>query len=723
MSKIILAKSAGFCFGVSRSVKIAERELKSGKCFSLGPLIHNESVVRNLENQGLLVINSSEEAVPGSRVIIRAHGVSESEIESIKNKGAEVIDATCPYVKKIHEIVEEASKLGKHVIIIGEKEHPEVNGIYGRCNSAAVLANSRELESYINSKKELTEEAIIVVFQTTQTRQNLLECKQVLKKLCTNAQVFDTICFATLERQMQAKKLSGVCDAMVVIGAKHSANSRHLFRLCSANCANTQFVEDASELCFDALAKVSIIGITAGASTPQCIIWEVLNKMSDEINVSEIITEESPALETAAEAANETATENAAEVMAEAEEILTPENQKSDAEKTFDELLEGSLKTIYNGEVVSGTVVAISAKDVSVDLGTKYSAFIPADELTNDGELELESVVSLGDKIEAIVVRVNDVEGTAQLSKKRLDAAKSWNDIEQAHADGTVVSGVVKEENKGGVVVSVNGIRVFVPASRTGVPKNSPLSDIIKKPVNLKIIEMNRGRGRVIGSIRDAERAERRARSEAVWNEIEVGKEYKGVVKSLTHYGAFVDIGGVDGMVHVSELSWNRIKNPAEVVNIGDEIEVFVLDFDKEKHRISLGHKKQSDNPWNIFVSNNNVGDIINVKVVRIMPFGAFAEILPGVDGLIHISQIANRHISKPEDVLSIGDVLDVQITAIDTDKNRISLSARALITPAANEFNDNADISDAAEKAFVYELSETGEVSGIAPESSEEIQ
>ena len=391
-------------------------------------------------------------------------------------------------------------------------------------------------------------------------------------------------------------------------------------------------------------------------------------------------------------------------------------------------MLEDSLKTIYNGDKVSGTVVAITPTEVSVDLGTKYSAFIPATEFTDDGETKLEDAVHVGDPIEAIVVRVNDVEGTAQLSKKRLDAVKNWADIESAQEDGTVVEGIVTEENKGGVVVSVKGTRVFVPASQSGLPKDTPMTELLKKKVRLKITEVNRGRRRVVGSIRAVQQRERRERAEAIWGSIEVGKTYHGTVKSLTSYGAFVDIGGIDGMVHVSELSWNRIKNPAEVVSVGDELDVYVIGFDREAKRISLGYKKAEDNPWNKFVSTYNVGDVAKVKVVKLMPFGAFAEVMPGVDGLIHISQLANRRVGKPEEVVNPGDEVDVKITAIDNEKQKISLSIRALSEPEPaprrsrrREVEPEEELPvEPEEDALVYEVSETGEAKGVVPEDAE---
>lgn len=708
MSRVILAKSAGFCFGVSRSVKMAEELLKSGPCKSLGPLIHNEDVVSDLARRGLEVISDPSEVRPGDRVMIRSHGVSQAVEDALRAAGAEITDATCPNVSRIHRLVAEASANSRQVIVIGTAGHPEVQAICGRCTEPVVVGNAAELANWLENNVDKRTEPITVVVQTTQTENNLRECEKLIKKWCTKAEIFDTICFATSIRQEEAVKLASACGAMVVIGGKNSANSLHLAELCAERCANTQFVENSAQLDTGVLRDVKTIGMTAGASAPSWIIKEVLDKMSDEIMIQEN-PEVAPVEEAPVQAVEQPAEEAAPAVEAEA----------APAEKSFDEMLEDSLKTIYNGDKVSGVVVAITPTEVSIDLGTKYSAFIPTTEFTEDGEVKLEDAVHVGDTVEAIVVRVNDVEGTAQLSKKRMDAVKNWADIEAAQEAGTVVEGTVTEENKGGVVVSVKGIRVFVPASQSGLPKDTPMTQLVKQKVRLKITEVNRGRRRVVGSIRAVLQRERREKAEAVWNEIEVGKVYHGVVKSLTSYGAFVDIGGIDGMVHVSELSWSRIKNPAEVVSVGDELDVYVIGFDKEAKRISLGYKKAEDNPWTKFVNTYKVGDIAQVKVVKLMPFGAFAEVMPGVDGLIHISQIANRRIGKPDEVLSVGDVVDVKITAIDNDKQKISLSIRALSEPEPAPRRAAEPEAPAApeEDALVYEVSETGEATGNIPE------
>ena len=680
MRELRVAESAGFCFGVQRSVELAEKLIaEQGSCCCLGELIHNEDVVERLRSMGMQIINSPAEAKPGENVLIRAHGVAKNVYDELEAQGAVVTDASCPKVKAIHKIVSRASDEGRFVIIIGMRTHPEVEAICGWCGEHAVFENAAELETWLEKNIAIWTKAITVVVQTTQTRSNFNECCDIIKKRCTNAKISDTICLATFTRQEEAARLAAECDAMVVIGGKHSANSIHLAQICAEHCANVQFIERSEELDARLLENADTVGLTAGASTPAWIIKEVRNKMSDEIKIEET---------------------------------------KLENEKSFDEMLEETLKTIYNGDKVTGVVVAITGTEISVDLGTKYSGFIPTTEFTDDG-VKVEDAVKVGDTIEAVVVRVNDVEGTAQLSKKRLDAAKSWNDVEAAVEDGTVLEGVVTEENKGGVVVNVKGVRVFVPASQTDLPRDAELSQLIKKTVRLKITEVNKARKRVVGSIRRVAQAERRERTEAIWNEIEVGKKYHGVVKSLTSYGAFVDIGGIDGMVHVSELSWGRIHQPSEVLSVGDEVEVYVINFDKEKRKISLGYKDPEANPWTVFTNKYSVGDVAEVKIVKLMPFGAFAEVVDGVDGLIHISQIANRRIGKPEDVLSVGDVVEAKITAIDEDKHKISLSIRALGEPAPAEVKEEEEYDDEpGDDALVYEVSESGKATGVAPEA-----
>ena len=634
-----VAKSAGFCFGVSRAVELVEKAAQEGrKVATLGPIIHNRHVVDKFEKMGVRVIETPEEALPGETVIIRSHGISRAVYERLEAQKVEIIDATCPFVKRIHTIVSRACEEGRLPIIIGTPTHPEVEGIAGWCKDFRVFQDASELEKWVADEKISLNLAICMVSQTTSTESLWKLCGEFAKKQFTNLKIFDTICRATEYRQSEAAELSGVCQAMVVVGDPKSSNTGRLAMICREHCDRVFLVDNAAELKAEDFAGVTDVGITAGASTPAWIIKEV-NKTMSEITNAEAVQEEN-----------------------------------------FAELLEQSIKTLNTGDKVVGTVTGIGNTEVQVDLGTKHAGYIPYDEVSNDPSVKPEDILKVGDEIEVFVVRVNDQEGTVQLSKKKLDGLKVWDDMAAWVEDKTTVEGVITEENKGGLVANVKGIRVFIPASQSGIAKGGDMAGMVGKTVQMKITEVNRARRRVIGSIRAVSSEARKAAQEKIWSEIEVGKKYHGVVKSLTSYGAFVDIGGVDGMVHVSELSWNRIKTPADVVKVGDEIDVYVISFDPEKHKISLGYKTAEMNPWNQFMTNYAVGDVVDAKIVKLMTFGAFAEILPGVDGLIHISQIADRRIGKPEDVLSEGQDVKVKITDVDAENKRISLSIRALL-------------------------------------------
>ncbi len=706
------ARSAGFCFGVRRAVETAELALQAGPCCCLGELIHNSAVVDRLAQKGLRTITAPEELPEGERVVLRSHGVSRDTLQRLKARNAVILDATCPRVSRIHRLVEAAEAAGRLPVVIGAAEHPEILAIRGWCRESLVFSGAAELEEWLSKDPENPGKPITVVFQTTQTQENLISCKNLIKNVCTNSEIFDTICGATFTRQQEALELARRVDAMVVIGGRHSANSRHLAELCRSVCPRVYFIETASELDRTDWRGIQKVGITAGASTPAWIIKEVETKMCDEIKVEETVQ---PVPEETVAPVTE---EQAAPAAPAAEEAAAP--AKPEGEKSFDELLEDSIKTIYNGDTVSGVVVAITPTEVSLDLGTKHSGFIPVSEFTDDGT-DINDAVKVGDTIEAVAVRVNDMEGTVMLSKRRLDAVRFWSDIEAAAENGNIVEGKVTEENKGGVVVNVNGIRVFVPASQTGLPKGTELSQLVKQTVRLKLTEVNRGRRRVVGSIRAALNQERKERAAKIWDEIEVGSRYHGVVKSMTSYGAFVDIGGIDGMVHVSELSWSRINQPSDILKVGDEIDVYVINFDKEKKKISLGHKDPNENPWKRFLDTYKVGDVANVRIVKLMDFGAFAEVVPGVDGLIHISQIANRRIGKPDEVLTVGDMVDVKITNIDMDKHKISLSIRALSEPAPAPKPVVEEAAPAYHEpesdALVYEISADGQATGVIPD------
>ena len=635
---VTVAKSAGFCFGVSRAVELVEKAAGQGnRVLTLGPIIHNRHVVERFEKMGIQVIGQPEEASPGDTVIIRSHGVSRDVYKRLEARGATIIDATCPFVKRIHKIVSQAEREGQLPIIIGTPTHPEVEGIAGWCTQCKVFADVESLENWVLEEAVPADLPVCMVSQTTSTEFLWKKCVQFAKKQFTYLQTFDTICRATECRQREASELSQRCEAMVVVGDLKSSNTGRLAMICREHCDRVFLVDNASELNLDDFRGVSDVGITAGASTPAWIIKEVNKTMSETTNVEAV------------------------------------------QEENFAELLEQSIKTLNTGDKVVGTVTGIGNTEVQVDLGTKHAGYIPYDEVSTDSSVKPEDVLKVGDEIEVFVVRVNDQEGTVQLSKKKLDGLKVWDEMAGYVENKTTIDAVITEENKGGLVANVKGIRVFIPASQSGVAKGGDMSAMVGKPVQLKITEVNRARRRAIGSIRAVNAEARKAAQEKIWSEIEVGKKYHGTVKSLTSYGAFVDIGGVDGMVHVSELSWNRIKTPADVVKVGDEIDVYVISFDPEKHKISLGYKTDEMNPWNQFMSKYSVGDVVEAKIVKLMTFGAFAEILPGVDGLIHISQISDRRIGKPEDVLSEGQVVQVKITDIAENK-RISLSIRALL-------------------------------------------
>lgn len=638
--KIVLAQSAGFCYGVRRAVELAEETAQKGvPCVMLGSIIHNQDMIDRLAGQGIRCVNSVEEVPAGSAVIVRSHGESRAVHQALQARGAVILNATCPNVTHIHQLVSKAEEQGRIPVIIGTPDHPEVKAIAGWCEHPVVLSGEEDLSKWLENDPKNRDLPLTFVSQTTSTRKIWDSTVKKAKKECTNTEFFDTICGATSRRQEEAIRLARESDAMVVIGDRKSSNTKRLAELCREVCSNVQLIERAEDLDTNALSAAHQVGITAGASTPAWIIKEVHNKMSEEI---------------------------------------------LEMDKSFEEMLEESFKTLNTGDKVTGTVVAINPNEIQVELGIKYPGYIPMNELTDDPTVKVEDIVKVGDEIETYVMLVSDRDCQVKLSKKRLDMVKGWEDIENARENETVVEGVVTEDNKGGVVVSVKGIRVFVPASQTGLPRDTAMDTLLKQKVRLVITEVNRARRRVVGSISKVTRAERAAAAEAVWASIEAGKRYNGTVKSLTSYGAFVDIGGVDGMVHISELSWSRIKHPSEVVKVGDPVDVYVISADPEKKKISLGMKDNSQDPWTVFTTTYNVGDTANVRIVKLMTFGAFAEVVPGVDGLIHISQIADHRIEKPADVLAEGDKVDVKITDIDMENKKISLSIRALLEAAA---------------------------------------
>ncbi len=753
--EIKIADKAGFCFGVDRAVRIAYDVAKSGEknIFTYGMLIHNSDVTGDLEDMGIYCRENICDIPRGSAVIIRAHGISEAEQNFLTERNARIIDATCPFVKRIHNIVKEEYLKGRQIVIAGDKNHPEVKGINGWCNNSAIIIGADE--NYDEILQKNGEILLSLVAQTTMRKEKVKKIEIFLKKHFTNVEFFDTICNATEERQLAAKKLSDECDLMLVFGGKNSSNTQKLYEICCEGCKDTYKIENAKEL--NELAhllknkNLKKVGITAGASTPDKVIKEAKLTMAEITN-----------------------------------------------EMNFAEALEETLKPLTTGDIVKGVVIGITPTEVQVDIDGKYDGVIPANEMTNDPAADLKSLVKVGDEVDVFVVHVSDRDGVVTLSKKKIDAEKGLQELREDFEAGTVLSSRIVEIVKGGIVTIAKGIRVFIPASEAAERFVEDLGSLLNTEVSFRIIKMDkdrRGRLRVVGSIKSVAKeisakkaeefwaaaevdkkytgtvksltkfgafidlggvdglihiselsdarinhpsevvkvgdsidvyikdmdketgkislvkeleADKKAREAAFWASLEVGKTYNGTVKSITTFGAFVDLGGVDGLVHVSELSWARIKHPSEVVAVGDTLEVYIKDVDVEAKKISLGHKKEEDSPWYQATKDLKVGDNIKCKVVRILPFGAFAEVAPFVDGLIHISQIANARIEKPSDVLNIGDEVEVQVTEINNDTKQIGLSRKVLLPDYVAETEKVEEVEAKADESYTEEGSFT---------------
>ncbi|WP_294835667.1 bifunctional 4-hydroxy-3-methylbut-2-enyl diphosphate reductase/30S ribosomal protein S1 [Eubacterium sp.] len=690
MSKqIVLAKTAGFCFGVDRAVNLVYELVGEGrKVCTLGPIIHNAQLVADLESKGVKIIDDISQAPQGYTVVVRTHGVEKSVLDELESKGVDYVNATCPFVTKIHNIVKKQDE-NTVVLIAGDKNHPEVLGIKSYCKGDSyVFKNEEELTEIIQKHKIAQKNNVICVAQTTFSLIEQKKCKKIFKKLCTNCKIFDTICNATSDRQNEAEELSKNSDAMIVVGGRHSSNTCKLRDTGEANCP-TFLIETADELALLDLSKYNVIGVTAGASTPSVIIKEVLKSMSEEIKEKEVET-------------TSAVTEEVVETAENADKATKPAVKASaDGEASFEELLNESFKENENSKVVTGTVVRITPTEVFVDVpGRKQTGVVAFDDLSSDNISKCEDVVAVGDEIQLVIMKTDDQDGVLKLSKRLFDAVKGWDEIVAAKENDEILEGQVTAVIRGGVLVSAKGTRVFIPASLTGVPRNQELSVLKDATVKFKIIDINPARRRAVGSIKVVADAERKEKQEALWATLKVGDKVKGTVKSLTSYGAFVDLGGIDGMVHISELSWSRIKHPSEVVNVGDVVEVTIKSLDEETKKISLGFKNIEDNPWEILKRDYPVGSVVDAKIVSFATFGAFANILPTVDGLIHISQISWDRIKTPQDVLKIGDVVKAKIIEIDFDKKRVSLSMKELLDKPETAEDDSAEAEESAEEA-----------------------
>ena len=657
--QITLAKTAGFCFGVNRAVTMLYDLVDKGENIcTLGPIIHNPQVISDLSSKGVNIIDNIEKVESGKKVVIRTHGVEKNSLDFCVNNSVDYIDATCPFVKKIHKIVEKNSTKTLPVLIAGDSKHPEVIGIKSYCNGECFIFNSsEELEKILINNTFNPEKPFIVVSQTTFSIKEWKKCLKIINLYYTNAIIFDTICNATEERQAEALILSKKNDIMIIIGGRTSSNTAKLKAVCEPNCP-TYLIETANELLDIAFCDVHSIGVTAGASTPDSIIKEVLKTMSEIFENANTINKE----ETAG----------------------------------FEQMLEESLSTMSSDQNVIGTVVGFTATEIQVEIaGRKHTGYVSFDEYSDDPSADPKAELKVGDEIKLRIMKTNDVEGTIKLSKRLYDRGAIWENLE---ADDTIHTGVVTGivgDNKG-VFVQDGAIKVFVPASLAKLRRNDSLEELLKTTVEYKIIEVNKMRRKVVGSIREVAAAKKKEIEDAFWANVAEGAVYTGTVRSLTNYGAFVDLGGVDGMVHISELSWQRIKHPSEIVKVGDTVEVYVKELDAENKKISLGYKKVEDNPWEILKRDYPVDSEVDCKVVSLTSFGAFAQIIPGVDGLIHISQIAYKHIGTPAEVLKVGDVVKAKIMEIDFDKKRVSLSIKALLEPPVAE---EAPVEEAAEE------------------------
>ena len=642
--KITKAESAGFCFGVDRAVEMTKNLALSGKkVATMGPLIHNRQAVEELEKIG--VVTMEDLNVPdGYEVVLRSHGVEKHIVEKFKEMGIKTHNATCPYVTKIHKIAEKTGKQGRTLLVAGDKNHVEVKGIVSYTDGEYFIFNEpSELEEWL-SVGQNSQKSCNLVAQTTYMLKKWQEILNIVKKVCTDCEIFDTICKATDERQTEAAKLAQQNDMMVVIGGRHSSNTQKLVKVCEEYCP-TLSIETVKELSPELFINIQNVGVTAGASTPTFIIQEVLN------NMSEVIREDG---------------------------------------MSFEEMLNESYANqpkVYRGAKIKGVVTGVSANEVTVDIGTKHTGFIKASELSDDPSAKVEELVKKGDELNLIVIKPNDREGTVELSKKRYDAMEGADAVAKAAETGEVLTATIVEAVKGGLVAFVNGVRVFIPAS-LAVGRNESLEALVKTKQEIKIIESSKdgNRRKVIGSIRAVRDEKNNELKEKFWAEVEEGKHYTGTVKSLTRYGAFVDLGGVDGLVHMSELTWEKIKHPAEILSVGDEIDVFVKSIDRENGKISLGHKKEEDNPWTKFETEYPIGSVLTGTVASITKFGAFVKILPGVDGLVHISEISYERVEDPNAVLKVGQEVQVKLIGVDLEAKRVSLSIKQTMEAPAKE-------------------------------------
>lgn len=635
---VVLAKTAGFCFGVKRAVDTVYEQAEKGNVYTYGPIIHNEEVVKDLEEKGVRILADKQalKDLEAGTVVIRSHGVERSIYELIKEKGLELVDATCPFVKKIHNIVDEDSAKGKQIIIIGDKNHPEVMGIVGWCNQAPIVLESEEEAENLSFSDD---KEISLVSQTTFNHKKFNKVVEIFKEKGYNISVYNTICNATEERQREAASIAKQVDAMIVIGGKNSSNTQKLFDISKKECANTYYIQTLVDLDLAAFESVGRVGITAGASTPNQIIKEVHGSMAED----------------------------------------------------FGTMFEASLaeeSRISVGKIVKGTVIDVKDDEIILNINYKADGIITKNEYSNDMNISLKDKVQIGETIEAKVIKTNDGDGQVLLSVKRVAAEKANEKLEEAYNNEEVLKGIVTQVLDGGLSVTVEEARVFIPASLVSDTYEKDLTKYKDQEVEFKITEFNPRKRRIIGNRKMLIEAEKKAAKEALFARINVGDTVEGTVKNVTDFGAFIDLGGADGLLHISEMSWGRVENPKKLFAVGDSVKAIIKDIQGEKIALSL--KFEDTNPWLTADEKYAVGNVVTGKVARMTDFGAFVELEPGVDALLHVSQIAREHIEKPSSVLSVGQEIEAKVVDFRLEERKISLSMKALL-PEEEEAEETA--------------------------------
>lgn len=646
--KIILAEHSGFCFGVKKAIKTVLNRIEdgvqsSGRIYTCGQLIHNASVTDDLAKRGVNIISSPEEASSGDTIIIRSHGESKSFYKRTEELDLNVVDATCPFVARIHELVSDAYKSGKNIVIAGDRNHPEVVGINGWCeNSAQIFMSGAEAEKF-------DKDSAFLVAQTTLTEKIFSDVTASLKKQGVKLEIQNTICSATSERQRSASRLAETVDAMVIIGGKNSSNTQKLYEICKKKQKNSFSVEDIDDLPLKELRKCNTIGIAAGASTPERVIKEVISTMSENI---------------------------------------TNENNISMAD--IMEEIDATLSLPRNGDIVTGRVDQVTDNEIIVNMGCKKDGILSADEISMEEGQKLSDLFHVGDEIKAKVIKTDDNDGGILLSKKRLEVSEHWNEINEAFENKATIDVKVIRPVRGGVIAAYKEVSGFIPLSQLSNKFVENADEFIGQVLSVKIIRIDQRRNRVVFSHKAVLSEERRKQIDEIWETLNVDDIVEGKVMRFTDYGAFVDLGGIDGLLHISEISWGKLKHPTEMLELSQTINVRILSMNREKGKISLGLKQTTPEPWSIIEDKYHPGQIISGEVVQLKEYGAFVEIEPGLDGLVHISEVANKRVLNIADELKVGQKIKAKILGIDTERHRISLS----IKEALND-GESFDIDD----------------------------